>query len=201
MATGMILLLDNQDSFTYNLQDYLLQQQVEVQVLRSDQATLVEIQALPLQGIVLSPGPKRPEDHPLMMQVLQELGHRIPILGICLGLQAIALWAGGKLLHSPEPVHGKTSRIRHFGHPMHQQLPEQFTACRYHSLVAEDLPQVLEVTATTETGTVMSLAHRELPVWAHQFHPEAVLTEDGMQLLANWVQATNCEFVRFSRAE
>ncbi len=183
-----ILLLDNYDSFTYNLYDYLLQTGVECLVLRNDTFTLEELEPLDFQAIVLSPGPKRPADAGMMLAVIERYCARLPILGICLGHQALGEFFGAKLLKASLPMHGKTSQIQHFGHPVFEAVPEHFTVMRYHSLLLEHpLPQCLRRLASTESDEIMALAHESLPLVGLQFHPESILTEHGLQLLRNWV--------------
>jgi len=183
-----ILLLDNYDSFTYNLYDYLLQTGVDCTVLRNDAFTMEELELLDFQAIVLSPGPKRPADAGLMMAVIERYNLRLPILGICLGHQALGEFFGAKLLKASLPMHGKTSVIQHQGHPVFQGIPEKFTVMRYHSLLLEPpLPPCLHCLANTDSGEIMALAHQSLPLIGVQFHPESILTEHGLQLLRNWV--------------
>ena len=183
-----ILLLDNYDSFTYNLYDYLLQTGVDCQVLRNDALPLAGFLSLDIDAIVLSPGPKRPRDAGHMMALIEAWHARLPILGICLGHQALGEFFGARLLHAPEPVHGKTSRLYHRGHPMFGGLPSEFEVMRYHSLVLESLAGTpLEACAHTADGEIMALAHPTLPLWGLQFHPESILTELGLPILRNWV--------------
>ncbi len=183
-----VLLLDNYDSFTYNLYDYLLQTGVACTVLRNDAFTLDELEQLGFQAIVLSPGPKRPADAGLMMAVIERYYARLPILGICLGHQALGEFFGAKLVKAALPMHGKTSAIQHYGHPVFEGIPEHFSVMRYHSLLLEQpLPQHLHCLASTDAGEIMALAHESLPLVGLQFHPESILTEHGLQLLRNWV--------------
>lgn len=185
-----ILLLDNYDSFTYNLYDYLLQTGVEeCRVLRNDTLPLSAFDTLDFQAIVFSPGPKRPADAGLMPALIERFHDKIPMLGICLGHQAIGEFFGAKLVKAPIPMHGKTTDIRHGGHPMFAGIPERFTVMRYHSLLLESLGGTpLECVGKTDDGQIMALAHRSLPLWGVQFHPESILTEHGLRLLENWVR-------------
>lgn len=183
-----ILLLDNYDSFTYNLYDYLLQAGVECVVLRNDAFLLQDLEVLDFQGIVLSPGPKRPADAGLMLAVIQQFYERLPILGICLGHQALGEFFGAKLKKANIPMHGKTSTIHHAGHWLFKGIPKHFTVMRYHSLLLESLDHLpLDCLASSPTGEIMALAHSKLPLIGVQFHPESILTEHGLQLLSNWV--------------
>ena len=188
-GTGLrILLLDNYDSFTYNLYQYLRQLGAEVEVVRNDEITVEEIDSRALDGIVISPGPSRPENAGISLEVIRRLGPETPILGVCLGHQSIGLVYGGEVI-TVEPVHGKKSAVDHRGHGVFEGLPTPVEAGRYHSLaVARDsMPDVLEVTATSPDGLVMGLRHREYPVEGIQFHPESILTEDGMTMLGTWL--------------
>lgn len=182
-----ILVIDNYDSFVFNLVQYLGQLGVDVDVRRNDEVTVEDARAY--DGILLSPGPGTPEDAGVCMDVVRSLGGEVPILGVCLGHQAIAAVYGGVVDRAPELLHGKTSLVEHHGEGVLAGLPEPFTATRYHSLAVrpDSVPDVLEVTGTTESGVIMALRHRELAVEGVQFHPESVLTEGGHQLLANWL--------------
>jgi para-aminobenzoate synthetase component 2 len=182
-----ILVIDNYDSFVFNLVQYLGQLGVEVDVRRNDEVTIDEARAY--DGILLSPGPGTPEDAGVCMDVVRECAGDVPILGVCLGHQAIAAVYGGVVDRAPELLHGKTSLVEHRGEGVLAGLPEPFTATRYHSLAVlpDTVPDVLEVTGTTDSGVIMAVRHRELPVEGVQFHPESVLTEGGHLLLANWL--------------
>lgn len=182
-----ILVIDNYDSFVYNLVQYLGQLGVDVDVRRNDEVTVKEARAY--DGILLSPGPGTPEDAGVCMDVVRGCAGEVPILGVCLGHQAIAAVYGGVVDRAPELLHGKTSLVEHQGDGVLAGLPEPFTATRYHSLAVrpDSVPDVLEVTGTTDSGVIMALRHRELAVEGVQFHPESVLTEGGHQLLANWL--------------
>jgi para-aminobenzoate synthetase component 2 len=184
-----ILVIDNYDSFVFNLVQYLGQLGVDVDVRRNDAVTVDE--AREFDGIMLSPGPGTPEDAGVCMDVVRECGGEVPILGVCLGHQVIAAVYGGVVDRAPELLHGKTSEVEHSGEGVLAGLPQPFTATRYHSLsvVPESVPDVLEITGVTDSGVIMALRHRELAVEGVQFHPESVLTEGGHRLLANWLVA------------
>ncbi len=185
----MILVIDNYDSFTYNLvQELMTLAPVEVRVIRNDAASADELLALEPAAIVISPGPGVPERSGVILELIRRAAD-IPLLGICLGHQALAAAAGGSIVRAPEPVHGKTSPIHHDGRGLFAGLPDPFTATRYHSLVVEreSLPGELEVTAWTDDGTVMGLAHRRRPHVGVQFHPESYLCREGMDLLRNFL--------------
>lgn len=185
-----ILVIDNYDSFVYNLVQYLAQLGAEVEVWRNDDPRFSDPDfARGFDGILLSPGPGTPEGAGVCIDVVRRQGGRLPIFGVCLGLQSIGVAYGGVVDRAPELLHGKTSLIEHDGLGVLAGLPSPFTATRYHSLAIEpaSLPSVLEVTATTGSGVIMAVRHRELAVEAVQFHPESVLTEGGYQMLANWL--------------
>ena len=184
-----ILVIDNYDSFVFNLVQYLGQLGVDVDVRRNDEVTVEQARAY--DGILLSPGPGTPEDAGVCMDVVRECAGEVPILGVCLGHQAIAAVYGGVVDRAPELLHGKTSLVEHHGEGVLAGLPQPFTATRYHSLAVrpDTVPDVLEVTGTTDSGVIMALRHREFAVEGVQFHPESVLTEGGHQLLANWLVA------------
>ena len=185
-----VLLLDNYDSFTYNLYQYLCQLGAAVEVVRNDEISPDEIARRTPDGIVISPGPSRPENAGVTLDVIRRFGPTTPILGVCLGHQAIGLAYGGQVI-TVEPVHGKKSAVDHKGVGCFEGLATPLEAGRYHSLaVARDsLPPVLELTATSPDGLVMGVRHREHPVEGIQFHPESILTPDGMALLANWLRS------------
>jgi anthranilate synthase component 2 len=192
-GTGLrILLLDNYDSFTYNLYQYLCQLGAEVEVVRNDEIDVDGIARRAPDGIVISPGPSRPENAGVTLDVIRSLGPATPILGVCLGHQAIGLAYGGDVV-TVEPVHGKQSAVDHRGIGCFEGLATPLEAGRYHSLAVarESLPPVLEVTATAPDGLVMGVRHREHPVEGIQFHPESILTPDGMELLANWLRSVS----------
>ncbi|MFM7362257.1 MAG: anthranilate synthase component II [Cyanobium sp.] len=193
----MLLVLDNYDSFTFNLVQYLGELAAEhpvaaeLQVVRNDALSLAEIEALEPKAILISPGPGDPDQSGICLEVLRQLGPRLPILGVCLGHQCLAQVYGGRVVRAPELMHGKTSPVRHAGQGVFEGLPDPLTATRYHSLIAEreSLPDCLEITAWLEDGTIMGLRHREHPhLQGVQFHPESVLTESGHQLLANFLR-------------
>jgi anthranilate synthase component 2 len=185
----VLLVIDNYDSFTYNLVQYLGELGADVRVVRNDAATVEEIAAMRPGRIVISPGPCTPNEAGVSLAVIERLGSRVPILGVCLGHQAIGQAYGGRVVHAKALMHGKTSPVRHSGRGVFGGLPSPFTATRYHSLAVEreSLPGVLEVTAWTEDGEIMGLAHREYPVAGVQFHPESILTEHGHALLGNFL--------------
>jgi len=187
----MILVLDNYDSFTYNLVQYLGELGASVTVLRNDVATVEAIADRRPERIVVSPGPGRPEDAGVTMEMIRRLGPTTPILGVCLGHQAIGAVFGGSVIRAPVPMHGKTSTIEHNGRGLFNGISEPFVASRYHSLVvaADGFPADLEVTARTQgDGIIMGLRHRTLPICGVQFHPESVLTGEGRHLLRNFLE-------------
>jgi anthranilate synthase/aminodeoxychorismate synthase-like glutamine amidotransferase len=185
----MLLLIDNYDSFTYNLYQYLAEMGVDVQVRRNDRVTLNEIETMRPDQIVISPGPCTPMDAGLSCQIIETFGPRVPLLGVCLGHQAIGQVHGGCVVRAPEPRHGKTSLIYHQGQGVFRHLPRPFEAIRYHSLIVErsTLPTELEITAETEDGLIMGLRHRTYPVEGVQFHPESIMTPVGKDLLRNFL--------------
>jgi anthranilate synthase/aminodeoxychorismate synthase-like glutamine amidotransferase len=185
----MILVIDNYDSFTYNLVQYFGELGAELCVARNDQITLNEIRALAPSHIVISPGPGTPDDSGVSLEVLRELGPSLPVLGVCLGHQAIGQVFGGVVKRAPYLMHGKTSLIYHHGTDVFTGLPTPFEATRYHSLIVEEssLPEVLEVTARTIDGEIMGLRHRAYPVVGVQFHPESILTAHGKTMLQNFL--------------
>jgi anthranilate synthase/aminodeoxychorismate synthase-like glutamine amidotransferase len=185
----MILVIDNYDSFTFNLVQYLGEMGQDLKVFRNDAVTLDQIAALAPQRIVVSPGPGRPEDSGIIIQAIKKFAGKMPILGVCLGHQAIGAAFGGEVVLAPAIMHGKTSDIFHDGRTIFKGLPSPFRATRYHSLVVspESLPACLEISARTEDGIIMGLRHREMTVEGVQFHPESILTEVGMKLLSNFV--------------
>lgn len=185
----MLLMIDNYDSFTFNIVQYFCQLGEEVQVHRNDKITLDEIEALKPERLVISPGPCSPEEAGISVAAISHFAGKIPILGVCLGHQSIGTAFGGNVIRSVSLMHGKTSPILHNGQELFAGLPNPFQATRYHSLVVErsSLPDCLEVTAWVENGEIMGLRHRELPIWGVQFHPESILTENGMELLQNFL--------------
>jgi para-aminobenzoate synthetase component II len=184
----MILLIDNYDSFTYNLAQFLGQLGEKLEVRRNDQISLDQIAAKKPQRIVISPGPGEPQNAGICIDVIREFTGKIPILGVCLGHQAIGYAFGGNVVRAPSLMHGKTSRIHHDSKTIFRKLPQDFVATRYHSLIVQKkgLPRELEISAETD-GLIMGLRHRKLPLEGVQFHPESVLTEVGMQLLRNFL--------------
>lgn len=184
-----VLLIDNYDSFTYNLYQYLCELGATVDVVRNDQITVAEVAACQPDRIVISPGPCTPAEAGISVDVIRELGSSIPILGVCLGHQAIGAAYGGAVVRTPFVMHGKLSPIYHNGQGVFAGLPSPFMATRYHSLIVrrEDLPAELEITAWTEDGLVMGMRHRSFPVEGVQFHPESIMTEGGKQMLANFL--------------
>lgn len=185
----MVLMIDNYDSFTYNLVQYLRELGEEVRVFRNDSISCAEISSLSPSHIVISPGPCTPNEAGISLAVIENFAGTIPILGVCLGHQAIGQAFGGSVVRAARLMHGKTSLIYHDGHTVFQDLPVPFTATRYHSLIVdrESLPGCLEVSAWTEEGEIMGLRHRELAVEGVQFHPESILTEHGHELLRNFL--------------
>jgi len=185
----MILLLDNYDSFTYNLAQYLGQMGQKLEVRRNDQITLDEIEELSPERIVISPGPCTPTEAGISVPLVERFAGKIPILGVCLGHQAIGAAFGGRVIRAPKIMHGKTSEIHHDGKTVFRGLPQDFQATRYHSLIVErkSLPRALEISAETADGTIMGLRHRKLRVEGVQFHPESVLTGSGFRLLENFL--------------
>jgi len=182
----LILVIDNYDSFVFNLARYCARLGHEVEVVRNDAISIDQIQARQPDAIVLSPGPCAPDQAGVSLEIISRLGGSIPILGVCLGHQTIAQGCGGRIVRSPEPMHGRTSLIRHRGRGVFAGLPDPLSVCRYHSLVVDPatLPQELEVTAISDSGLIMAIEHRHLPMIGLQFHPEAILTECGYELLA-----------------
>ncbi|RKX29119.1 MAG: aminodeoxychorismate/anthranilate synthase component II [Candidatus Zixiibacteriota bacterium] len=189
----MILLLDNYDSFTYNLYQYLAELGADLEVIRNDVITVDDIIRMELQAIVLSPGPGRPENAGIMPNLIRRMADRVPILGVCLGHQAIAQSYGGRITYALTLMHGKTSEIKHSGTCLFQDIPSPFIATRYHSLVVdpESLPSQIKVTAQTSDGVIMGLQHRKLPLYGLQFHPESIMTPYGKNILNNFLKTLN----------
>jgi para-aminobenzoate synthetase component 2 len=189
-VTARILVVDNYDSFVYNLVQYLAQLGADCVVRRNDEVTPDE--ALGYDGVLLSPGPGIPEDAGVCVPIVERLAGHVPVFGVCLGLQAIAVAYGAKVTRAPELLHGKTSLVHHDGEGVLAGLPDPFTATRYHSLAVDPstVPEVLAVTGRTESDVIMALKHRDIAVEGVQFHPESVLTEGGHRMLANWL--TTC---------
>ena len=186
----MVFVLDNYDSFTYNLVQYLGELGADPLVRRNDEVTPEAVLAMSPSRIVISPGPGRPEDAGITLELIRRCGATVPILGVCLGHQAIGLAFGGRVVRARQPMHGKTSTIEHDGRGIFRGIQEAFVASRYHSLVVleDDLPAALEITARTrEDGTIMGLRHRTLPIHGVQFHPESILTGEGRRILRNFL--------------
>jgi anthranilate synthase component 2 len=189
IGADMLLMIDNYDSFTFNIVQYLAQLGEDVRVVRNDEIDVAGIAVLKPDRIVVSPGPCSPEEAGISVAAIREFAGKIPLLGVCLGHQSIGAAFGGKVVRSVSLMHGKTSPIHHDGRELFEGLPNPFNATRYHSLVVErsSLPDCLEVTAWVDNGEIMGLRHCELPVWGVQFHPESILTEGGMVLLGNFL--------------
>ena len=191
----MLLMIDNYDSFTYNLVQYLAELGQDVQVYRNDEIDLAKIKSLNPDHIVISPGPCTPNEAGISVPLIHEFAGKIPLLGVCLGHQSIGQAFGGKIVHAKQLMHGKTSLIHHKNIGVFKDLPNPYTATRYHSLVIEreSLPDCLEITAWTDDGEIMGVRHKTLPVEGVQFHPESILTEGGMELLANFLRIAGVE--------
>lgn len=188
----MILMIDNYDSFVFNLVQYFGELHQEVKVVRNDRITLEQIEAMAPQQIILSPGPCSPDQAGISLELVRNFAHRIPILGVCLGHQTIAQAFGARVGRAQRQMHGKTSAVYHYGHRLFSGVPNPFTATRYHSLIvdADTVPDCLDVIAETDRGEIMAVAHRYLPLVGVQFHPEAILTEGGHKLLENFLSIT-----------
>lgn len=190
----MLLIIDNYDSFTWNLYQYFCQCGIEVQVTRNDQISLAQIEQLPLSHLVISPGPGTPDDAGISLAAIEHFAERLPILGVCLGHQAIAQVFGGKVIRAHQVMHGKTSVIRHHGRGVFYQLPNPLTVTRYHSLIveADSLPAELEISAWSvkagQFDEIMGLRHKSLAIQGVQFHPESIMSEQGLALLSNFVR-------------
>lgn len=187
----MILMLDNYDSFTYNLVQYFGELKADMKVFRNDVLTVSEVENMKPEKIVISPGPGRPEDAGISVEIIKKLAGKIPILGVCLGHQAIGYAYGGNIIHARTLMHGKTSKISHDNREIFKGLENPFEATRYHSLVIDPktLPEELEVTATTADADkeIMGVRHKTFPLWGVQFHPESILTKEGMNILRNFL--------------
>ncbi len=188
----MLLMVDNYDSFTYNLVQYFQELGEEVRVFRNDKITVDEIAALQPRRLVISPGPCSPTEAGISVEAIRQLAGKIPILGVCLGHQAMGYAYGGRIIRAASLMHGKTSPIHHDGRELFHGLSNPFDATRYHSLVVEraTLPEVFQINAWTEDGEIMGMRHRELPMWGVQFHPESILTIEGKRLLQNFLDLT-----------
>jgi para-aminobenzoate synthetase component 2 len=186
----MLLVIDNYDSFTYNLVQYLGELGAEMRVVRNDEVTLDEVEEMQPERFLISPGPGTPDSAGISLGVIERFAARLPILGVCLGHQAIGQHFGGKVIRAPEPVHGKPVEIIHDGQTIFTDIPNNFEAGRYHSLIVErdGFPDELEISAESPDGLVMGLRHRELPIEGVQFHPESILTEHGKKLLQNFLE-------------
>jgi anthranilate synthase component 2 len=189
----MILVIDNYDSFTYNLVQLVGKMAQNIRVIRNKDKTVEEIALLAPNGIIISPGPGRPEDAGVTVEVIQRLGTTIPILGVCLGHQSIGYAFGAKIVHAPTLMHGRTSEVTHSGETILRSVSNPLRAGRYHSLVIspEQFPDELKITARTQDGVIMGVTHRKYPIEGIQFHPESVLTQDGEQILHNWLEVYN----------
>lgn len=186
----MVLVIDNYDSFTYNLVQYLGEMQVDMQVRRNDQITLEEIRALNPERILVSPGPCSPRESGFSNDIIRQFGPSIPIFGVCLGHQCIGHVYGAEVIVNSRMMHGKTSQIYHCGKDLFEGMPNPFTATRYHSLILrrESLPDCFEITAETKEGEIMGVRHKHYPIWGVQFHPESILTEEGRRLVGNFLK-------------
>ena len=185
----MILMIDNYDSFTYNLVQYLGILGADVEVRRNDQVSLEEIEAMAPERLVISPGPGVPQSAGIIVPIIQRFYRQVPILGVCLGHQAVAVSFGGRVIRAARLMHGKVSEIYHDSRGVFRNVPDPFTATRYHSLAVDgkSLPASLEVSANAEDGEIMGLRHRDYPVHGIQFHPESILTQEGMHILENFL--------------
>lgn len=190
----MILVIDNYDSFTFNLVQLLGKRTSDIVVRRNDELSVNQIKELNPGGIVLSPGPGRPEDAGITVSLIREVGSRIPLFGVCLGHQAIGLAFGGQIVHAPTLMHGRTSMVRHRQNGLFRNLPDPFVATRYHSLVVSPatFPDALEITAWTDDGVIMGIRHRHFPIEGVQFHPESILTVEGEKIVNNWLEDNRC---------
>lgn len=186
-----ILVIDNYDSFTYNLVQMIGVLNCKIIVKRNDEITMNEIKKMSPDKILISPGPGRPEDSKISIDIIKELGNQTPILGVCLGHQAIGICYGGLVIKADRLMHGKISKISHNNKSIFKDIPQNFEATRYHSLVIErnSIPHDLEITATSEDGTIMAVKHKEFPIEGIQFHPESILTKEGKNLIKNWMQS------------
>jgi len=194
----MILIIDNYDSFTYNLVHIVAEHTDDYKVVRNDELTVDEVRQLNPDKILISPGPGRPADAGITERVIKELGSQTPILGVCLGHQAIGEVFGGKVIHAPKLMHGKTSKINHDGKSIFTNIPNNFIATRYHSLVLDPdhIPDELVITAHSDDGVIMGLRHRKFPIEGIQFHPESILTDVGPQLIKQWILQEETESER-----
>ena len=186
----MILIIDNYDSFTYNLVHLVATETDDYQVIRNDAMTLDEIKSLQPAKILISPGPGRPHEAGITEEIIRELGKEIPVLGVCLGHQAIGEVFGAKVVHAPKLMHGKVSKVSHDGKYIFSNVEDNFIATRYHSLVLDpdSIPDVLQITAHSDDGVIQGVRHKEYPIQGIQFHPESILTTEGPKLISNWLQ-------------
>ena len=186
----MILIIDNYDSFTYNLFQYIGTINPKIKIVRNDKIKIEEIEKLNLSHIVISPGPGKPENAGISIDIIKSFGNQIPILGICLGLQAITIAFGGKVCRANKIIHGKTSLISHDNSKIFKNIPNPFNATRYHSLISikENFPKEISITAETSDGLIMGLEHKSLPIYGLQFHPESVVTDNGIQFFKNFLK-------------
>ena len=186
----MVLIIDNYDSFTYNLVHLVAAHTDDYKVIRNDAMTVEEIKELNPDKILISPGPGRPADAGITEALIREMGEHTPILGVCLGHQAIGEVFGGEVIHAPKLMHGKTSKVHHDGKSVFESVDEPFTATRYHSLVLnpDKIPDVLQITARSEDEVIMGLRHRDFPIEGIQFHPESILTTEGPKIIENWLK-------------
>ena len=186
----MLLVIDNYDSFTFNLVQYLGKENMDMEVHRNDEITLDQVEALAPERILISPGPCTPREAGLSNEIIATFGPKLPLLGVCLGHQCIAHTYGAEVVVNDVMMHGKTSPITHNGEDLFAGIPSPYTATRYHSLVVkrDTVPDCLEITAETEAGEVMGLRHKEHPIWGVQFHPESILTDHGRELLRNFLK-------------
>ena len=188
----MLLVIDNYDSFTYNLCDYFAQLGEDICLIKNDEADGVEVSRMKFDRLVISPGPNTPRESGHLMSIIQSMHQKVPILGICLGHQALGEFFGAKLVHAEQPMHGKVSELFHDGNGLFEGLPQQFNVCRYHSLLLKDVESTqLETTAWTDQKECMGFKHQQLPISGIQFHPEAILTEHGLSILKNWIRQTS----------
>jgi len=185
-----ILVIDNYDSFTYNLVQLIGKFVTDIVVVRNDKITFDEIRKMQPDKIVISPGPGRPEDSNISLDVIKELGEKSPVLGVCLGHQGIAQMFGASIIHAAKLMHGKSSRVQHDGKTIYKNIQQNFTAARYHSLIVDfaSLPEELEITSRTEDNIIMGVRHKKYPIEGIQFHPESVLTKCGDKLIKNWLE-------------
>lgn len=184
-----ILVIDNYDSFTYNLVQLVGNSSNHILVKRNDEINITEISKLKPDKILISPGPGRPEDSKITLKIIERFGNSIPTLGVCLGHQAIGFVFNGKVVHAPMLMHGKTSQINHDGKTIFKNIPQRFEATRYHSLIIEreSLPEALEISAETDDGIIMGVRHKNFPIEGIQFHPESILTLEGKKIIYNWL--------------